>query len=315
MSTGWLAEAPRHSTVSTTIDSALIFSGWLAGSYLLTMLLWVVIPVLVFGWAPMVVKSGSMSPAIDAGDVVLFEAVSEPVGPGTIIAFESRGEVMVHRVVEVGSDGAYTTRGDANAANDSTQVGPEQVLGKGRLLVPHVGLPRVWGWLWWLGAAVISAVLMLSLPRAWRIAVPMLFVISLLAVGAAYSVFLGITASAGNSLTTADVEPPTNLTATCGAAGASDVEVELAWTSSPTAGLAGYDILHDDPSAGTNFVVVGTVGPEATSFIHTVDPVLLGLGDHTYAVRSQVGPWASEMSNTDAVNIVQVITLYVCSEI
>jgi hypothetical protein len=46
--------------------------------------------------------------------------------------------------VSVEPDGSYRTRGDANAAPDSTPVPARDVVGRGRLLVPMVGLPLLW---------------------------------------------------------------------------------------------------------------------------------------------------------------------------
>jgi signal peptidase len=85
----------------------------------------------------MVVLSGSMSPAIHTGDLV----VDDPVGAATashlqagqIISFRSGGKVITHRIVAVAAEGsgqvAYVTKGDANSAADQQRVPPSQIVG------------------------------------------------------------------------------------------------------------------------------------------------------------------------------------------
>jgi signal peptidase len=95
-----------------------------------------------------VVPSGSMSPALEPGDVV----VSAPAGAGqvrvgdvVIVPDPARpGRTLVHRVDSVEPDGTLVTRGDANAGADSTTVAPDEVLGRGSLRVPGVGLAALW---------------------------------------------------------------------------------------------------------------------------------------------------------------------------
>ena len=100
------------------------------------------------GWRSDVVLSGSMRPALHPGDVV----VSAPVGAGqvhvgdvVVVRNPARPDrTLVHRVDSVRPDGTLATRGDANTSADSTTVAPEEVLGRGRLRVPGVGLASVW---------------------------------------------------------------------------------------------------------------------------------------------------------------------------
>lgn len=100
---------------------------------------WVAVPALVLGWQPVAITSGSMSPLIRAGDVVLLDP-SAPVETGSVITYPRGDGLETHRVVDVGDDG-YVTRGDANGAPDRSPVAPDQVLGAGRLVVPLVGAP------------------------------------------------------------------------------------------------------------------------------------------------------------------------------
>lgn len=113
---------------------------------LVSLVAWVLLPWVV-GHDPVVITSGSMGPTIQAGDVVLLREASEAYEVGDVITFDDPnrpGELLTHRVADVGADGAFTTRGDANRQADATRVPPDAVLGSGRLLVPAVGLPAMW---------------------------------------------------------------------------------------------------------------------------------------------------------------------------
>ena len=119
---------------------SLFVAGWL--------LLFVFVPVATFGWTPVVVTSGSMEPAVRAGDTVLLQPqTGEPLAPGTVVAFNDRtdsGTLTLHRIVGVHPDGSFRTRGDANAVDDRAPVHPTDIEGVARMLVPMVGLPAHW---------------------------------------------------------------------------------------------------------------------------------------------------------------------------
>lgn len=100
---------------------------------------------LVPGLRPTVVTSGSMEPAIRRGDVVLYRAVDDDIGPGTVLVFDDAdGHSTVHRAVIIEDDGSIVTRGDANHSVDPVPVPASAVDGEGVVLVPWIGLPRVW---------------------------------------------------------------------------------------------------------------------------------------------------------------------------
>ncbi len=131
------------------VTPALSILCWFYLSVMAFLFAWVVIVWAVVGWKPMVVTTGSMQPAINPGDIVL-AAPPEPdvrLDVGTVITFEDPnrpGELITHRVESVNPDGTYSTRGDANSSVDSYEIEPDELTGVGRLLVPSVGLPRVW---------------------------------------------------------------------------------------------------------------------------------------------------------------------------
>jgi signal peptidase len=91
-----------------------------------------------------VVRSDSMAPAIDAGDVVVVSPTDgEGLDPGTVITFRrADGTLVTHRIVAVEqrSEGTrYTTKGDANEEPDEQPVAPSQVVGTLWVTIPLVG--------------------------------------------------------------------------------------------------------------------------------------------------------------------------------
>ena len=104
------------------------------------------VPGLVPGWTTVTVVSGSMSPSIRPGDIVVAAPGPETIAPGTVVVFDDpAGDGYVtHRVVEVLDDGTYRTKGDANAVADSTPLHREDIVGVGTILVPLVGMPARW---------------------------------------------------------------------------------------------------------------------------------------------------------------------------
>ena len=104
----------------------------------------------VFDLTPIVVRSDSMSPQIDRGDLVIARGASAgDVEVGDIISVENRAGVRItHRVATVdpfGSSIQFTLKGDANAVPDA-QVYNETSIDKVLWSVPKLGYP--------LGAAV-----------------------------------------------------------------------------------------------------------------------------------------------------------------
>lgn len=98
-----------------------------------------------FGVRPYLVVTGSMSPAIEPGDVVIV-APTRDVAIGDVVAYRGDG-VVLHRVVSIerGEGGRlfYITKGDANDSPDPP-VPAEAVLGRVVLVLPKVGLPALW---------------------------------------------------------------------------------------------------------------------------------------------------------------------------
>lgn len=105
----------------------------------------------VAGYRPLIDHSGSMRPAIAAGDIVLTQSVSATgVHRGDIVTFSDRalgGRLVTHRVVGIRRSGQrleFLTRGDANPAPESWSVGSRSSLGRVVLSVPGLGRTVAW---------------------------------------------------------------------------------------------------------------------------------------------------------------------------
>jgi signal peptidase len=94
------------------------------------------------GWRMDVVRSGSMSPAINVGDL----AVTSPERPedlavGDVACYRtSDGSLVCHRVIAMDSASAImVTKGDANEDADPYPVAYGDVEGKVELTAPYLG--------------------------------------------------------------------------------------------------------------------------------------------------------------------------------
>lgn len=97
------------------------------------------------GWQGVIVLTGSMEPALQTGGVAFVDPVDpEDIGVGDIMTFTraNSDQQVTHRVIEViGTTGGprFRTKGDANDVSDEWVVTGDQVVGKVRLALPHLG--------------------------------------------------------------------------------------------------------------------------------------------------------------------------------
>lgn len=103
---------------------------------------------LALGARPMVVTSGSMSPAIPTGSLVLAQTVdAEGVEVGDVVTVtSSEGRRVMHRVIDArpaGDATSLTLQGDANATPDAEPYLVDEVA-LVRFHVPLVGHPVTW---------------------------------------------------------------------------------------------------------------------------------------------------------------------------
>lgn len=129
----------------------------------------------VIGWRAAVVISGSMQPAVQAGDLVLADpAAATGVRTGHIVLVrrpDLPGRLLTHRVARVLPNGSVVTRGDANATDDAAPVPRRDVVGVVRLVVPAIGRPALLlrrhspGDLLFTGLLLASALLVATQPQ------------------------------------------------------------------------------------------------------------------------------------------------------
>jgi len=147
-----------------------IFAIWTCLGVLFGTLLAAAAP-LAIGDRSFTVLSGSMSPAIDTGDVV----VTEPISPlsarvGDIVTFqdpEGGGKLISHRVQSVRAKGAsvaFVTRGDANTSTERWNVDADGRIGKVVYRLPKVGYALAWAGS---GPARVALVVIPALLLCW----------------------------------------------------------------------------------------------------------------------------------------------------
>lgn len=93
------------------------------------------------GYESYSVVSGSMEPEIPVGSIIYVKPV-EPVdvAAGEVIAFQSGDSVVTHRVImNQQVEGQFTTKGDANAAEDVNAVPYGALLGRVERHYPMLG--------------------------------------------------------------------------------------------------------------------------------------------------------------------------------
>ena len=85
-----------------------------------------------------VVRSESMKPTLNMGDVVIVGPVKGQIKPRDIISYERGGELVIHRVIEV-EDRNLQTKGDAVEDPDPWEVSLADVEGVFVFKVPYLG--------------------------------------------------------------------------------------------------------------------------------------------------------------------------------
>ena len=102
-----------------------------------------------FRYYAIAVATGSMTPRINVGDVVIVDQHKDykDLKVGEVIAYKYENIVIVHRLVDiavVGDDYYFYTKGDANEAKDNYIIYHDTILGKVDIKIPYIGLPTVW---------------------------------------------------------------------------------------------------------------------------------------------------------------------------
>lgn len=155
-----------------------LFVTWAAASFVLVVLLSAALPMAV-GGTSMVVRSGSMTPAIRTGDVVVVRPISPTEAAiGDIVTFKDPAgsdRLLVHRVRAIsrsGNEVEVITKGDANTTQERWKVAADGTIGTVAYRVPALGFAV--GWIGSpagrIGLVIIPALLLAAmlLMRIWR---------------------------------------------------------------------------------------------------------------------------------------------------
>jgi signal peptidase len=91
------------------------------------------------------VQSGSMEPTIHTGDVIIVQPQHQYQANDTI-TFQENSRKVTHRIVEISNQPGktyFSTKGDANRAEDNALVSADKVIGKVVLTIPRLGFAVV----------------------------------------------------------------------------------------------------------------------------------------------------------------------------
>lgn len=117
---------------------------WLAGIVALIALVALPHVLPAFGRDVYIVRGASMQPAIPIGSVVVVDRIDpSQIQASDVITFRApSGGVVTHRVMSILAAGelAFTTRGDANPADDPVAVPASSVIGRVEESIPGIGL-------------------------------------------------------------------------------------------------------------------------------------------------------------------------------
>jgi signal peptidase I len=96
---------------------------------------------------PVSIASGSMLPEYSVGDMVIVSCDTDGINVGDVIQFSRDSHTVIHRVTAIekkNGNVCYTTKGDANNAEDSWTLSEEEIIGKVVTKIPYAGRLTLW---------------------------------------------------------------------------------------------------------------------------------------------------------------------------
>jgi signal peptidase len=120
-----------------------------------------------FGFIPLTVLSGSMSPTIETGDMIVVRNRTDNLQVGDIVTYKVGNSLVTHRVMEITTDNgsvAYITQGDANNTTDGNPITKDQIVGEYQFRIPFAGyvIANLRGWLGIVLVIVILTIMALT---------------------------------------------------------------------------------------------------------------------------------------------------------
>ena len=103
-----------------------------------------------FSYHAIAVASGSMTPNILKGDIVVIKKIDgdySKLKKGQVIAYKYDNVIIVHRLINIIEEkGTYYfySKGDANEKEDNWVINEDMIIGVVNVKIPYLGLPTVW---------------------------------------------------------------------------------------------------------------------------------------------------------------------------
>lgn len=102
-----------------------------------------------FKYHAIAIATGSMSPAIKRGDIVIVKKTKdyESIKVGQVFAYDYHNVLVVHRVskkIKVDDEYYFYSIGDANEEEDNYKIEQDMIEGVVTVRIPYLGLPTVW---------------------------------------------------------------------------------------------------------------------------------------------------------------------------
>lgn len=102
-----------------------------------------------FKYHAIAIATGSMSPSIERGDVVIVKKTTnyDDIKVGEVIAYDYHNVLVVHRLtkkLKVDDEYYFYSRGDANKDEDNYIVKQDMIEGIVKYRIPFIGMPTVW---------------------------------------------------------------------------------------------------------------------------------------------------------------------------
>lgn len=119
---------------------------------LITIALFVIVTLTsgLFTYQALTIGSGSMSPKIEKGDIVILKKVKKSelktINKGDVLVYNHDDKIIVHRVVEIlnaNGQTSFITKGDNNDTKDSWVIKEDEVIGTVKLKIKYLGMPTV----------------------------------------------------------------------------------------------------------------------------------------------------------------------------
>ena len=124
----------------------------ISGLLILCILIMISLSSNLFRYWTAVVGSGSMTPTINIGDIVIidkdYSKHLDKLQENDILVFKKEDSIYTHRIIKIekeNSEYKITTKGDnVNNEIDNWVVKNEEVIGVVKLKIPYIGYPTIW---------------------------------------------------------------------------------------------------------------------------------------------------------------------------